>query len=62
MHRCGMIFLMDALRKLFEKFFCNHRWVYSNTVKEQNLRAGYKHWSEVYVCEKCGKHKTVELS
>lgn len=54
---------MNFLQRLLRFFWCRHQWKYLTTVKDQNLRSGgYSHWSEVHVCEKCGRHETRELS
>jgi len=47
--------------RAFLKVFCSHNWEYQRTVREQNLRGGYAHDSELYKCVVCEKWKTVEL-
>ena len=54
---------MTFLKRLLDLFWCQHQWKLIATVKDQNLRSGgYSHWSEVYQCQKCGRHETRELS
>jgi len=52
---------MSWLRALWEKIWCNHQWRYVDTVKDQDLRSGYKFWSERYVCRRCSRMQTREL-
>lgn len=53
------------MKKLFKTFWewlwCNHQWRYIDTVQDQDLRSGYKFWSERHVCRKCGRVMTTEL-
>ncbi len=50
--------LPEWLRQLL--LLCDHQWRYVDTVQDQDLRSGYKFWSERYVCRKCSKVETRE--
>ena len=52
---------MKFLRELWSKIWCSHQWRYVDTVQDQDLRSGYKFWSERYVCRNCGRVMTKEL-
>lgn len=53
---------MNILRWIKNLLVCNHDWQHIDTIKEQNLRGGYEHWSDVYVCKKCGKYRSEEMA
>ena len=48
---------------LIKQFFgiCKHNFVFLRSINEQNLRGGYEHISEIYICEKCNKQETREM-
>ena len=46
------------LRRLL--LLCDHKWVYFDTIDDQDLRSGTKFWSTRYVCRKCSKVETRE--
>lgn len=52
---------MKFLRRLLDRFWCNHQWRYLDTVQDQDLRSGYKFWSERHICRRCNKIETREL-
>ena len=52
---------MSFLQRVWDKIWCNHQWRYVDTVDDQDLRSGYKFWSNRYVCRRCGRIKTEEL-
>lgn len=41
--------------------FCQHRWEFERRIREQNLRYGYRHQSDIYHCSKCNRYKTEEV-
>jgi hypothetical protein len=53
--------MVKLLNRLLGYIWCDHQWRYVDTVQDQDLRSGYKFWSERHVCRRCGRTKTTEL-
>lgn len=49
--------MMHWLKQLL---FCKHEFEFIETIEEQNLRGGYDHLSQIYVCKICGKREVRE--
>ena len=50
-----------AFARFIKTLFCTHEWVFDRRIREQNLRASYYHFSNVFHCEHCRKHRTEEV-
>ena len=52
---------MSLLTRLRNYFWCDHQWRYLDRVEDQDIRSGFKFWSERWICRKCNKIETREL-
>ena len=52
--------LSSIVDRIILSVFCTHQWEYVKEVREQNLRAGFKHTSHVYRCKLCNQRKVIE--
>lgn len=52
--------MKDFFKTLWAKLWCSHQYRYLDTVKDQDLRSGYKFWADRHVCRRCGKIQTIE--
>lgn len=52
--------IFNSLKRFVGSFKCEHEWLFMIRIREQNLRSGHRHYSNVYRCERCFKTKTVE--
>ena len=55
------MWFLNAIDRLIEHVFCKHQWVFEKRIKEQNLRGGYSHFSNVLHCTRCRKMQTLEI-
>lgn len=53
--------MVNWLKALWGKIWCDHWWIYIDTVADQDLRSGYKFWSERRRCLKCERVQTLEM-
>lgn len=56
---------MKTMKTLLERvkafLWCEYDWVFIKHIDDRNLRYGYEHKSDVFMCSKCYRFKTVEL-
>lgn len=52
---------MKLLTKIFRFFWCSHEWDFERRIREQNLRAGDKHQSDIYKCRICKRFRVEEV-
>jgi hypothetical protein len=55
-----MNLILRFLSWLGQKVWCEHKWRYLDTVKDQDLRSGHEFWSARYTCGRCGRVETRE--
>ncbi len=57
----GIAAVDNWIDRLIGNIFCKHEWVFERRIREQNLRGGYNHWSNLSNCKHCGRHKVEEV-
>ena len=55
-------FLKRIWAKIWSNVWCDHQWRFVDQIEDQDLRSGYKFWSERYICRRCSRIMTREIT
>lgn len=52
---------MSLLAKIKRWFWCDHQFEFERRIREQNIRLGYRHQSDIYKCKLCKRIRVDEV-